>query len=178
MAKRHKRKTATRRHHTVRRRRVSGIKDVDFTMIALTIGGAVLGRILSNKLAASTTSPTMVKLAPYSGVILGIILPMVVKNPMIKDLSLGLVAAGGVTLLGPTGLKVISGLENPIVGRIGYPYNQIPYGKVAGIVDGKYVSKPNFSGSGQPQASVISGIHPETMTGNYNGSGSGSGMAY
>ncbi len=170
----HKRRKATKRKTYHRRRRVSGIKDVDFTVIALTIGGAVAGRILTNKLAASTNA-TMIKLAPYSAVLLGVVLPMVTKNAMLKSISLGLVAGGGVTLLGPTGLKVISGMENTIAG-LGYPYNVIqPYKKVAGLTDaaGNYVSKPNFSGSGKSQMNVISGI-----SGNCNGSGAASALNY
>jgi hypothetical protein len=168
MAKRRKKHTVRR---VSRRRRVSGIKDIDFTVVALTIGGAVAGRILANKLATSTNA-TMVKLAPYSAVALGIILPMVTKNAMLKSLSIGLIAGGGVTLLGPTGLKVISGMANTI-SRVGYPYNALPYKKVAGIEtsNGDWVSKPNFSGSGMKQASVISGIPIEGMTGNPAGSG-------
>lgn len=162
-----KRRKKTTHRKTYRRRRVSGIKDVDFTVIALTIGGAVAGRILSTKLAASTNT-TMQKLAPYSAVALGIILPMVTKAPMIKALSLGMVAGGGVVLLGPTGLKVISGMENSI-SRVGYPYNVLPYKKVAGIENGEYVSKSNFSGSGKNQTNVISGIQ------NPSGHGGGGG---
>lgn len=152
MAKRRK-KTTQRKAY--RRRRVSGVKDVDFTVIALTIGGAVAGRVLSNKLAASTNT-TMQKLAPYSAVAIGIIIPMVTKSPMLKALSVGMVAGGGVTLLGPTGLKVISGIE----ATVGYPYAVLPpYQKrIAGMENGQYVSKPNFSGSGKSQMNVISGV--------------------
>lgn len=162
MANKKKKKTHRR---TTYRRRVSGIKDVDFTVVALTIGGAVLGRVLSNKLAASTNT-TLVKLAPYSAVALGIILPMVTKAPMLKALSMGLVAGGGVTMLGQTGLKVISGMESTVNGAMGYPYNAIPpYKKVAGIYnqEGKFVNKANFSGSGLPQTNVISGVHTNAM---------------
>lgn len=156
-----RRKKAThKRTHRRSSRRVSGIKDVDFTQIALLIGGAVVGRIISTKLAASTNT-TMQKLAPYVSVGAGIVIPMVVTNPMLKVISLGMVAGGGVTLLGPTGLKVISGIENTIA----YPYNAIPYQKrIAGTtVDGRFVSKPNWSGSRQSQANVISGVKPEVM---------------
>lgn len=151
----HKRKTT---HH--RRHRISGVANLDFTAIALVIGGAVAARILFNKLAASTNT-TMQKLAPYSGVALGIVLPMVTKNPMLKQISTGMIAGGGVTLLGPTGLKVISGFENTVSGhRVGYPYAVLPYAKVAGIQQGEnYVTKSNFSGSGKNQLNVISGIN-------------------
>jgi hypothetical protein len=157
MARRKTRKTK-RVHH---RRRVSGIKDVDFTAIALVIAGAVGARILSTKLTASTNA-TMAKLAPYAGLGLGIVLPMVSKNAMVKNLSLGLVAGGGVSML--TGLKVISGFENTISGRVGYPYTMLPYRKVAGLgapAQGYLPTKSNFSGSRQSQMSVISGVNPD-----------------
>lgn len=170
----HKKRKSTHRKHTTRRRRVSGIKDVDFTQIALVIAGGVGARILFNKLTASTNT-TMSKLAPYSGVILGVVLPMFVKSPMVKAISLGLVAGGGVNML--VGMKVISGMENPVMGSampyragLGYPYNAIPMKKVSGVIDGKYVSKPNWSGSGKQQANVISGMGDK-----HNGSGSGCG---
>lgn len=167
MAKR-KKHTTRRKHHS--RRRVSGVKDVDFSMLAFAAVGAVGARILTNKLTASTNT-TMQKIAPFSGVILGIALPMVAgKNAMVKDISIGLVAGGAVSALGSSGLKVISGLENTIAGGIGYPYNVLPYKKVSGIEDGgNYVTKPNFSGSGKSQMNVISGIHAGDAMGCANG---------
>lgn len=166
-----KRRKAHKKSTTHRRRRISGVGKMDFTAIALTIGGAVAARILTTKLAASTNT-TFSKLAPYSGVAIGIILPMVSKNAMLKAISTGMIAGGGVELLGPSGLKVISGFENTVSGRVGYPYNVLPYrAKVAGIIDeaGDYQSKANFSGSGKSQFNVISGI---------NASGDGAGSPY
>jgi hypothetical protein len=137
-----------------RRRRVSGIKDVNAMEIAYIIGGALVARIATNKLTAST-NPTMQKLAPYVGIIAGVALPMVSKSPALKGIGLGMVGAGAISAFGPTGLKVISGME----ASVGYPYNVLPYRKVAGVIqDGEYVSKANFSGSGQRQASVIGSI--------------------
>lgn len=174
MAKRKKAHTTRRRTHT-RRRKVSGVGSIDVTSLALTVAGGVAARILSNKLASSTG--TMGKIAPYAPVILGVILPMVIKNnPMVNGLSVGLVAGGGVTALGPTGLKIISGFENSIAG-IGYPMApQIPYRRVAGLVSGPAQSqgltrgtRSNFSGSRKSQINTIAGV------GNFDGSGSGSG---
>jgi hypothetical protein len=172
---RKKRKTI-RRHVTHRRhRRVSGIKDIDITQIALVVGGAIAGRILNNKLAASTNT-TFSKLAPYSSMIAGIVIPMVSKQPMMKALSMGLIAVGGVNVL--VSMHVISGIETTVAGMpyragVGYPYNAIPYQKkLAGMVDGNYVSKPNWSGSGKSQANVIGSIGTEKMiSGNPFGSG-------
>ena len=154
----------TRRHHTTHhRRRVSGVKDLDFTVIALLVGGAVVSRVISNKLSASTNA-TMVKFAPYVGVIGGIVIPMVSKSPMLKAISYGLIAGGATSALGPSGLKVISGIENTVAGMMGYPPNVIqPYRRVAGLnlPGGGYVTKANFSGSGKSQMNVIGGMNQD-----------------
>ena len=152
MAKRRKTRTSSRKR-TYRRRRVSGVKDIDAMQIVYIVGGAVVARVASNKLAASTNT-TMQKLAPYVGIIAGVALPMVSKNPMLKAISLGMLGGGATAALGPTGLKVISGLDQ----TVGYPGNLVlPYRKnVAGVIqDGQYVSKANFSGSGLKQTNVI-----------------------
>ena len=157
MSRRKKRPVHRKKRHS--RGRMSGISDIDFTSIALIVGGAVAGRILFTKLSASTNA-TMVKLAPYAGVIAGIALPMLSKSAMIKPIASGLVASGGVNML--VGLKVITGIEQTVgMHKLGYPYNVIPYKKVAGVIDanGNYVSKPNFSGSGKSQLNVIGGVH-------------------
>lgn len=154
-----KKKKPIRRTH--RRRRVGAIDTkIDFTQIGLVIAGAVGARILTTKLAASTNA-TMQKAAPYSGVILGIVLPMFIKNAMVKNLSLGLAAGGGASALGPTGLKVISGFEN----SIGYPYYaQLPNKAVAGIGNTAgdagltKGTRSNFSGSRNSQINTIAGI--------------------
>jgi hypothetical protein len=158
-----KRKKSTHKKKTYRRRRVSGINsNIDTMGLALAVGGAVAARILNNKLSASTNA-TAQKAAPYAGLILGIVLPMLVKNPMVKGLSVGLAAGGGVTALGPTGLKMISGFDSSIAG-IGYPTyagynNQLPYRKVAGIEQGTQKgTRSNFSGSRMSQMNTIAGI--------------------
>jgi hypothetical protein len=153
MAKRRKRTTTKR---TYRRRRVSGVQSPDITGLALTVGGALAATIISKKLAASTNA-TFSKLAPFAPLALGIVLPMLVKNQMLKTLSIGLVAGGGVTALGPTGLKIVSGIQT-----IGYPYqNQLPYKKVAGVGPGGTVTNRtgvNWSGSMLSQPQVIGGV--------------------
>lgn len=158
MAKRRK-KTTTKR--TYRRRRVSGIGSPDVTGMALIVGGALAANILTKKLAASTNQ-TFSKLAPFAPLALSIVLPMLVKNQMVKTLSVGLLAGGGVTALGPSGLKLISGIQT-----IGYPYqNQLPFKKVAGVGPGGQVTNRtgvNWSGSQLSQPSVIGGVPATAM---------------
>src|SRR5574337_1117813 len=158
-----------RKIHHRRRRRVSGIGDnINFMEMGLVVAGGVASKILNNKLAASTNA-TMQKAAPYSGILLGIVLPMLVKrNDTIKNLSLGLVAGGGITALGATGLKVINGFENTVSG-IGYPYyQQVPFKQVAGIGNTAgnqglmKGTRSNFSGSRNSQINTIAGIQWKT----------------
>lgn len=164
MAKR--KKSSHRKTH--RRRRVGAINmGFDIEGMGLAIGGAVAARILTTKLAASTNA-TMQKAAPYSGLILGLVLPMLIKNNLVKQLSLGLIAGGGVSALGSTGLKVISGFENSISG-VGYPYyynrGQIAarplvngIGNSAGNQGLMKGTRSNFSGSRNSQMNTIAGI--------------------
>jgi len=152
-----KRKKTSARKRTYRRRRVSGIGAApDITGLALIVGGAVAANVLSKKLAASTNT-TFSKLAPFAPLALGIVLPMLVKNQMLNQISLGLAAGGGVTALGPGGLKIISGIQT-----IGYPYqNQLPYRKVGAVGPGGKVTNrggANWSGSGLSQMNVIAGV--------------------
>jgi hypothetical protein len=157
-----KRKTKTTR----RRRRVSGIgQDLDLQALGLAVGGAVLSNVLATNFAKSTNT-TMQKAGPYAGLIAGVVLPLIVKNPMVKQLSLGLVAGGGVSAL--KAAKVISGLDmNTINGSLN-KYRSLPYRKaVAGIGLGQ-PSKSNFSGSRLSQMHTIAGM-------NHAGAGGGEG---
>jgi len=163
MAKRKGKKT------TRRRRRVSGIgQQLDLQALGLAIGGAVLANVAKTQLAKSTNT-TMQKAAPYAGLIAGIVLPMIIKNPMVKQASLGMVAFGGVEAL--KAAKVISGLDmNTINGTLN-KYRSLPYRKaVAGVGD---VTKSNFTGSRMSQMHTIAGVNGG---GGYNaGSGGGAG---
>ena len=157
MARRKKAKRITRR-----RRRVSGIKDVDMMGIALAVGGAVLANVAKTQLAKSTNT-TAQKAAPYVGLIAGIVLPMVVKNPMVKQVSIGLAAAGGVEAL--KAAKVISGLDmDTITGSLN-KYRSMPYRKAVNGVG--QVSKSNFTGSRMSQMHTIAGMPDGGGAGGY-----------
>lgn len=158
-----------RRHTTThRKRRVSGVGNIDVTVVALLVGGAVVSRVITNKLAASTNT-TFAKFAPYIAVVGGVAGLMFMKSPMIKALSYGLIAGGSISALGSTGLKVISGIEGTISGRMGYPPNVLRRVSGTYLPNGNYVNKSNFSGSGKSQMNVINGVN------HVGGSGSGSG---
>ncbi len=157
MAKRKAKKT------TRRRRRVSGFgQNLDLQGIALAIGGAVLANVAKTQLAKSTNT-TAQKAAPYVGLIAGIVLPMLVKQPMVRQVSIGLAAAGGVEAL--KAAKVISGLDMDTIHGSLNKYRSMPYRKAVNGVG--QTSKSNFTGSRMSQMHTISGTA--------NGSGSGAG---
>lgn len=159
MAKGKKQKKTTRR-----RRRVSGIgQDLDLQALGLAVGGAVLSNVLATNFAKSTNT-TMQKAGPYAGLIAGVVLPLLVKNPMVKQISLGLVAGGGVSAL--KAAKVISGLDMSTINGSLNQYRSLPYRKaVAGIGQ---PSKSNFTGSRLSQMHTIAGM-------NHAGAGGGEG---
>lgn len=115
MAKRRKKST------TGKRRKVSGVKDLDLQSTGLAILGAVGAFKLAAMIKKDAKPDSMrEKAAPYAGLIAGIAIAMFVKNPIAKSLSVGLAAGGGVTALnalapdmkilsGPYQLPVISG---------------------------------------------------------------------
>lgn len=156
-----KRKKAKRQKRTsTRRRSVGKTPDIDIMGMALIIAGAVGGKVLANKLEASTNA-MFVKVAPFAPLILGIGLPMFIKNATLDKLALGLVATGGLEALGSNGLKVISGME-----VIGYPGEglALPYRPLAAVAGPSGAqgldagTHSNFSGSRMSQINTIAGV--------------------
>lgn len=157
MAKKKKKST------TRRRRRVSGVSSkIDFQALGLAVAGGALAVKLSAMMAKS--SNTMIqKAAPFAALGAGIVLPMFVKEPLIKQLSLGLVAGGGVEALRK--FNVLSGFRDmPVIS--GRPTRLLNH-RVAGVG----YPLPNTSVH-RSQMSVVNGIA------NYNPTGSGSASHY
>lgn len=156
-----KRRKARRKTITHRRRRTIGKRPMDFDVMgmALIVAGAIGGKILSNKLETSTNS-LFVKIAPFTPLALGIALPMFIDNDMLKKISLGLVASGGLEAVGSNGLKIISGLE--VIGYPGgnmaLPYNAAQVAGPAGPQGLAAGTHSNFSGSRQSQINTIAGV--------------------
>ena len=118
-----KRKKATAKRRTTRRRRVGAVGMSGISDALFVIGGAAVGHFVSKIIPVD-------KPAIKSGIVLaaGIFLPKFIKNPMLSKMAPGLVAYGGLNLLQNTG--VLKGL--PMIG--GYSYNQLPMGDaVAGL---------------------------------------------
>lgn len=109
MAKKHKKSS------THKRRRVSGIKDLDLKAIGL----GVLGGVVANKLTAmlkKNTNTTVQDAAPFAALAAGIIIPMFVKNAMVKQIALGMTVAGGLETLKKVAPKMIAGPYNvPVI---------------------------------------------------------------
>jgi hypothetical protein len=161
---RKKKYTKSTRH---RRRRLSGIgQSLDFTGMALAVGGAIVANGLKGMLTKSTNA-TANKAAPYAGVIAGVLVQLLVKNPMAKAASIGMIAASGLDAAKASG--IISGLDmNTIHGSLNQ-YRQLPYRKAMnGIGDGP--TKSNFTGSRLSQMHTIAGL---SKSGAADGSGAG-----
>jgi len=121
-AKRSKRRSTGRR-----RRRVGAVGKADMQAIALAIGGAVLGSKLQAMLAKDPTKTTMVNLSPYAALAAGIVLPMFVKNPIVKALAVGLTTVGGLSALKKLAPGIVGNLAMiPIVSATTNRYRNLP----------------------------------------------------
>jgi hypothetical protein len=146
-------KRKAKKSGTRRRRRVSGIgQKLDLQAAGLAVAGAFAAYKLSQMLAKSSNT-TMQSVAPFVGIAAGIGLPLVIKNPMIKAMSVGMIAAGGIDTLKK--LKVLSGVYGdwlPVVNGTGAA--QLPY-KPARRVNGTSLPDSTVNPS---TMSVISGV--------------------
>lgn len=107
MAKRKTRHTTKRR--TSRRRSISGTGGNDFTFLLLVAGGALAGRIASNKLGAKMNPKVMAG----AQIAAGIFLPKMVKgNKMIHALGAGLAVNG--ILQAASSFGVIQGIAGMV----------------------------------------------------------------
>lgn len=152
-----KKKKAVKRSTRRKGRKVGALKDLDLTKIALVVGGAVGANVLSQFLEKSDNS-TLQKAAPFGALVAGVVLPMFVKGKTVSDLSLGLLAVGGVNAINILNKSGVGFLNNAIA----YPggYTGLPYSQVAGLTTqgedrGTY---SNFSGSRQSQINTIAGV--------------------
>lgn len=122
-----------------------------------TVAGALAGNVGANMLA-STLMPTMD--GTTKGLILlggGIALNVAMKDPILKSVGLGIALNGGTTLLGPTGLAVISGTGRlGRVGRVGKIGRNGRY-VTDGIARPKYSVRPGTPRPGMVQTGVIAG---------------------
>lgn len=97
MARRRKR---TSRKTSTRKRRVSGVGgSLDIQGLLLAGAGAFAANKINAMLSKDPTKTTMVNLAPYAALAGGIGLQLLVKNPMVKPLAVGMAAAGFVQAL-------------------------------------------------------------------------------
>lgn len=118
-----RRKKATPKRRTSRRRRVGAVGMSGVSDALFVIGGAAVGHFISKLIPVD-------KPAIKSAIVLGagIFLPKFIKNPMLSKMAPGLVAYGGLNLLQNTG--ILKGV--PMLG--GYSYNTLPESNmVAGL---------------------------------------------
>lgn len=147
MAKKNK-----KRKSTGRRRRVSGIDSMPLQAIGLGILGAIGASKLSTELKKKTG--TAAEIAPYAGLGAGLALLMFVKNPMVKQLALGMAISGGIE----TTKKLAPNL-------IGSPYNlPVIAGPQRRRVSGG-VMTPNAVGGYSPARSSVYGDNLSVISG-------------
>ena len=101
----------------------------------LTIGGGILGQYASSFASTQLSKSSMSEknkayISAAVPVAVGLVLPKIIKNPMVKNLSTGMLVIGGVKLVQSTG--VISGIYSPAMVALG-PSVQNTRGVVAGM---------------------------------------------
>lgn len=99
------RKKAAKKHHVVRRRRMGAMAGkTDFTQLLFVVGGAVAANVVQKIIPDNIAGIDMAKFKAAIPVVIGVVLPMVSKNPIAKQIGLGMVAGGGATLLHEAGI--------------------------------------------------------------------------
>jgi len=88
-----RRKSSTKKR-TTRRRRMSGTGSANLMQPVLMIGGALLGKFLTNKFLATQTDT--IKGAAQIGV--GILAGKFVKNNYVQAMGSGMIVSGGITI--------------------------------------------------------------------------------
>lgn len=167
MAKHAKKASRKSGRKTSRRR---GSSKIDFTSIALAVGGAIVAAKLQTAMAKDPTKTTLVNLSPYAGMAAGIGAMMFVKNPTIQALAFGMTVQGGISVLkklspGLVGnfamIPVISATSNryrnlpePVmngVNKVGYPLpNTSVYKDSMSVINGVNSANPSGSGAASP----------------------------
>lgn len=121
-----KRTAGTARRRATRRRSMGAITQSGLLEALTTIGGAVASRYIVNQLSKSNVGGTFLQKAGNKALVqvgLGLITPMVSKNPIVSNLGKGMVVSGGFeffktlapTVLGATDdeaeVIVVSGMD-------------------------------------------------------------------
>lgn len=152
-------KTTTGRR---RRRRVSGVGNVEVQTLLLAGAGAFVAHKLNAMLTKDPTKTTLVNIAPYASLAVGIGLPLVVKNPMVKTMAIGIGATGLLQALkkiapGIVGnidtIPVIAGSLNRYRGALKPSVNGVGYTLPNSSVYNDSMSVVNGIGSHVPQRS-------------------------
>jgi hypothetical protein len=147
--KSHKRKSYRRKRHSA----MSGIGS-GITGVASMVAGAVIGRILQNKLS-SKVNP---KYLAIGQIAVGTLLPKFVKNKFVSGIGTGMVVNGGVTALNSFG--VISGVAGMSDYEVDYMSGTDELSSIAGdddMFDGSMGVIDEGTMSGTDELSSIAG---------------------
>ena len=120
---------AKKRHHTKRRRSISGMGGT-ITSAAYLVGGGVIAQFVGNMINKATASSTMSSgtknlINGAVPIVAGILTPRFIKGDIGAKLGAGMIAVGGVKILQSTG--VLSGM-----GQMMNPYYNQPVRNIAG----------------------------------------------
>lgn len=127
-------KRAKRRRSSRRRRSVGAVSKVDIQAIALGTLGAIAVSKLQQFLSKDPTKTTLVNIAPFAPLAVSIVVPMFVKNPMVKAAAVGGAIYGGLAVV----KKFMPGLVGnfafiPIVSGTLNKYRNIPTPVMNGV---------------------------------------------
>jgi hypothetical protein len=132
MAKHHKRK----KHHAVKRRRHAKVSGLDLTTVLSAVAGGIGANAL-NKIIPSTINSKVIAGAKIA---VGLLAPMVIKNPSAKNIAAGLgtgfVVVGTLDLL--KGFGVLNGIGEDDTLRIELAGNEeIMAGNDISVINGQ-----------------------------------------
>lgn len=159
-----------KRGGTRRRRRVGASPRINIQSTAIKIGGAILASKLQGMLSKDPTKTMLVNIAPFVGIVGGVVLPMFVKNQIVRDLADGMLIQGGISALKKVAPGIVGNFA--MVPVVNGPQRQILNRPYKPALNGMGFPLPETSVYDDPM-SVISGI-----AGFNPGDGSGSGSAY
>jgi len=141
-----KKKGAKHHKRTTHRRRRMGAAPSNMQGIVMTLGGAVLAKVVTNNLPDTIGGFDLSKFKPAVPILAGYFLPSLIKNPIMVKVGEGMMIGGGLELTQQLGLIGALGDAAPFIAA----YDKTPLLNAAGVSD----SAPMVAGK---ESMVISG---------------------
>jgi len=155
----------TKKRSAGRSRRRNGSSKIDFTGIALAVGGAIVAAKLQTALTKDPTKTTLVNLAPYAGLGAGIAAMMFVKNPTMQALAFGMTVQGGIQVLKKLSPGLVGNFAMiPVISATSNRYRNLPEPVLNGVNKSMGFPLPNTSVY-KDSMSVINGLNSASPSG-------------